>query len=68
MACYRCEDPVLDWDLYCADIEQELQKYPVCDCCGEHITDETMYDVNGVYYCEECMDGFRVLTDDKVVE
>ena len=65
---YRCEDPVLDWDLYCADQEQELEKYPKCAQCGEPITDEYMYEIDGEYYCEECMnDLFRVDVEERMV-
>lgn len=40
------------------------QSRPECACCGEHITDESAYFVGGQYYCEECMDSFKVYFDD----
>lgn len=47
-----------NYDLWEAhDIEQEkwLERRPICCICGDHIQDETMFNVNGDIYCEECM-------------
>lgn len=67
MAIYRCEDPVLDWDLYCADQEEEMKKYPKCDKCGEPIVEEYFFEINGYNYCEDCMkDEFMVWTEERI--
>lgn len=65
---YRCEDAALDWDLYCADQEEDLKRYPKCCMCGNPITDDYLYEIDGEMYCEDCMeDTFRVDTEDRMV-
>ena len=40
--------------------EAWLAKRPKCECCGEPIQDEHLFDVGGDIFCEECMiDNFR---------
>ena len=47
--------------------ESKLKKLPKCECCGEPITDDSFYNINGTYYCEECLnDKYRVWTDDYI--
>ena len=59
------DDPSYDYDNYCRDREEQLQKYPECGICGERIQDDFCYVIDGVTYCEECLkDEFRVLTED----
>lgn len=44
--------------------EKEL-KCPICCECGEYITDEHYFDLNGEYFCQECLeDRFMKWTDD----
>ena len=44
--------------------ERALEKFPKCDCCGEPITDDYFYNIDGTYICEECLnDNYRVSTD-----
>lgn len=62
MSIYRCEDPAMDWELYEADREAALADCPKCAECGNPITDDHMYDIDGVFYCEDCIDSFRVWT------
>ena len=47
-----------------ADQERRLRKYPKCDCCGERITDERFYNIEGTYICINCIDDYCVDTDD----
>lgn len=55
-------------DLYAmheAEQERRLKKYPKCDCCGEHITDDYFYNIDSTYFCEECLkDEYRKKTED----
>jgi formylmethanofuran dehydrogenase subunit E len=45
--------------------ESALDKYPKCDICGEPITDEFFYDIDGTFICEECLKTeYRKNTDD----
>ena len=47
--------------------ERELRKFPKCDCCGEHITDEYFYNIDGTYLCETCLnDEYRKKTDEYI--
>lgn len=63
------DDPIADYDRYCAEQEQAMQKYPVCAVCGKAITDDFLYHIEGDIYCEECMkDNFRRPTDDFMEE
>ena len=52
---FRTDDPARDWDRYCAEQEEELERLPRCSECDEPITDAFCYYINGEYICEECM-------------
>ena len=41
---------------YEAEQERKLAKYPKCDICGEPITDDRFYEIDGDYYCIDCME------------
>lgn len=42
---------------YEARREGEMEKYPKCDHCGERITDEKFYNIDGYYFHKECLDS-----------
>lgn len=42
-----------------ADQERWLESLPVCDECGEHIQSEDLYELDGLLFCENCMEGHR---------
>lgn len=44
--------------------ENELEKYPKCDCCGERIVDDKFYNIEGTYICMVCIEDFKVDTED----
>lgn len=48
------------------DREQEvwLQRRPVCVRCGEHIQEEYAAQINGVFYCDDCLDDMKVYIGD----
>lgn len=53
-------DNYSQWEAHEAELERMLEKRPVCRRCGEHIQDEHYYYIDGVIYCEDCMnDKFR---------
>ena len=59
------DDPVADYEAYDRENQAWLEKHPVCDMCGEHITDEHFFLINGEKVCEECLnDHYRQDTDD----
>ncbi len=62
---FYSDDPVADYARYCEEQERQMAKLPVCDCCGNRITDETYYDIHGEILCEECLtDKYRKWVDD----
>lgn len=52
-------DPAADWDMYCEEQEQLLERMPVCEDCEKHIADDHAYYINGVWICEHCMEAYR---------
>ena len=50
------------------DLEQErwLERRPVCDCCGEHIQEDSAVQIQGDFYCDNCLDDMRVYIDDEL--
>lgn len=51
-------------DKYESDKEEMLVRRPKCDCCGQHIQDDYLFNIVGDLYCEECLiDQFRHSTD-----
>ena len=44
-----------------------LERRPQCDYCGEPITDDECFNINGDLICEECMNAeFKVQVDNYV--
>lgn len=57
------------YDEYEAEQERKLSKLPKCDCCGEPITDDYFYNIDGTYICEGCLErDYRKKTDDYIEE
>jgi len=50
------------------DLEQErwLERRPVCVCCGEHIQEDSAVQIQGSFYCDNCLDDMRVYIDDEL--
>ena len=58
------DDPIADYNRYCAEEERQMAKLPKCGCCGYRVTDETYYDIDGEILCEECLnDKYLKYTD-----
>lgn len=51
----RIPDNYDAWQAHDAAQEQELEKRPVCDDCGEPIQTDVFYEFNGLRYCPECV-------------
>lgn len=47
-------DPATEWDRYQSDVEQELEHYPVCPICGEHIGEDECIEYDGKHFCVDC--------------
>ena len=51
--------------LHEAEQERRLRHYPVCVECGERITDDFLFNIDGDLYHEECAkNNFREHTED----
>ena len=63
------DDPVADYESHDAEQAKWLKKLPVCECHGEPIQDEYLYDIGGELYCEEGMqERFRKPTEKYIRE
>lgn len=56
---YYSDDPVRDYDRYCAEQERAIARLPICVDCDEPIQDEDAYYINGEWICLDCMDSYR---------
>ena len=52
---YFTDNPIADFLRYDSEQTEALEKYPECSLCGDHITDDYYYDIDGEIYCERCM-------------
>lgn len=61
------DDPLLDFDRYDRQQNADLDKRPLCCFRGDPIQDDFYYEINGEYFCEDCLDmHFRKAVDDLV--
>ena len=62
------DDPLLDFDRYDREQQKRPKELPVCCYCNDPIEDDFCYEINGDYYCEDCLDmHFRKAVDDLVI-
>lgn len=54
---YFTNNPISDAERYAAEQEEELEKLPKCECCGEPIQDDFYYEINDEVICESCLNG-----------
>lgn len=47
-------DAASDYDRYSARRERDLEKFPKCAWCGEPITDDHCYEINGDLVHTDC--------------
>ncbi len=56
-----------NYDYFCmheAEMDEKLDRRPVCVCCEEHIQDDHAYNIGGELYCPDCMESqFRMEID-----
>ena len=54
-------------DLLYEEAERRNRKFeescPRCDNCGEPITSDIAWEIDGHLYCEDCMDDFKVFVE-----
>ena len=56
----RSNDPLADFDRYDAEEYAFAQKCPVCDICGEPITDDYYCQAGTLIFHESCMEHHSV--------
>lgn len=52
-ASYHTEDPALDEMNYQAMKEERMKLYPKCECCGDYIVNDYIYEVDGMRFCSK---------------
>lgn len=52
------DDPIADFDRWQAEQEEELEKLPICECCGQPIQQEYAVYYNNQWCCEDCESDF----------
>ena len=57
------DDPITDYDRYCNEQQKELDSLPRCKECKKPIQTEWLYEFDGEYICEDCMDEHKKSTD-----
>lgn len=51
-------DPHRDFDAYENKKHESFIKLPTCDCCGERIVEDFLYDFDGELVCDECLTDY----------
>ena len=49
------DDPVRDAERHSATGDEWMESRPVCECCGQYITDEKAYRIGRDFYCFDCV-------------
>lgn len=60
---YYTDDPVADFLRYDAELQARLDKLPKCENCGQPIQQDSAVQIDGCFYCDECIDDMRVSID-----
>lgn len=51
---YYTDNPIADAERYMADQEREMERLPLCSECGERITDDECWVIEGEIYHPDC--------------
>ena len=54
---YLTDDPALDFARYDAEQSRWLANLPTCEICGDAIQQETAFEKNGFWICDECFEN-----------
>lgn len=60
------DDPIADFNRWDAEQNRKLERMPVCCECGEHIQDDTCFEINDEIICNSCMMQYRRFTSDLI--
>lgn len=61
---FNTDDPLRDFQRWQDEEYLWEMSRPICDDCGEHITDEYMWEFHGLHYCENCVRNHRERIED----
>ena len=62
---FRTDDPLRDFGRYDAEMAEREAKLPQCDSCGEPVSDDIYFEIEGEILCEKCMhDRYARSTED----
>lgn len=53
------DDPLADFDAWDKHQNEQLERFPVCMDCEQHIQDERAYYINGEWICRDCMSSYE---------
>jgi len=57
---YRTDDPLADFDRWDAEQSRQERELPCCVDCGEHIHQEDAVYMDGRWFCDSCLDSYRM--------
>jgi late competence protein required for DNA uptake (superfamily II DNA/RNA helicase) len=61
------DDPVADFNRRDNEEIAWLKRRPKCCNCNQHIQDDTFYEIDGNFYCAECLkNDFRRWTENYI--
>lgn len=60
----RSDDPIRDYDRWEYQNALWERSRPICEDCGDPITEEYMWDFHGKKYCEKCVRDHREYIED----
>lgn len=51
------DNPLADFNRHDAEQQEWLESRPKCSCCEEPIQDDYLYEIDGEYICEDCLNS-----------
>lgn len=57
------DDPLRDYNRWQDEMYLWEQSRPICVECGNHITGDYLWEIEGQNYCEDCIDSHRRYID-----
>lgn len=53
------DDPVADFAAHDRKQAKWLNSLPTCECCGDAIQQERAVCIEGFWYCDKCLEGYK---------
>lgn len=51
-------DPAREWDRHCEEEARYLANRQLCNYCEEPIAEDSCYEIDGQYICEDCLKDY----------